>query len=154
MTTYSFEAMTVGREIHFGPKTVSKQEIIEFAEEFDPAPFHLDEKMAMNSFAGGLCASGFHTNGIVMSMLCDAYILDSTSEGAFGVEECLWPNSVRPGDILQGKSTVLSARQSKSRPHTGILRIRHETWNQKGEKVHSMTTNNIFRLSGEDRPNE
>ncbi len=151
MPKYAFEDLQQGTELPFGPKLITKQEIVEFAEEFDPAPFHLTDSVQGDEFAVGLCASGFHTCGIVMRMICDAYLLDSTSEGAFGLEECLWTKPVRPGDTLRGKSIVLSARQSKSRPQTSILRIHHETWNQNDETVNSMITINIFRLRNVDQ---
>ncbi|MEI9982909.1 MAG: MaoC/PaaZ C-terminal domain-containing protein [Aliidongia sp.] len=69
---------------------VTKAEIVEFAAEFDPQPFHLDQAAAEASLLGGLCASGWHTCAMVMRMMCDAYILDSASLGAPGVEEVRW----------------------------------------------------------------
>ena len=147
MPTYAFETMPVGLELPFGPKLVTKKEIIEFAREFDPAPFHIDEQAAKSSPLGKLCASGFHTCCMTMRMICDAYLLDSTSEGAPGLEECRWTKPVYPGDTLSGRSTVLSSRRSKSRPKISIMRIRHEAENQSGETVLSMTTINIFRLN-------
>lgn len=147
MPTYAFETMPVGLELPFGPKRVTEEEIIEFAREFDPAPFHIDEQAAKNSVLGKLSASGFHTCCMTMRMICDAYLLDSTSEGAPGLEECRWTKPVCPGDTLSGRSTILSSRQSKSRPENAIMRIRHETENQAGETVLSMTTINIFRLN-------
>ncbi len=147
MPYYAFETMPVGLELPFGPKLVTKEEIIEFAKEFDPAPFHIDEQAAKKTALGKLCASGFHTCCITMRMICDSYLLDSTSEGAYGLEECRWTRPVYPGDTLSGKSSVLSSRQSKSKPENAILRIHHHTENQQGEQVLSMITTNIFRLN-------
>ncbi|MEM7215366.1 MAG: MaoC family dehydratase [Pseudomonadota bacterium] len=138
-------AFPVGREIPYGPITISKQEIIEFAEEFDPAFFHLDEKAAQNSMLMGLSASGYHTCSLTMRMICDSYLLQSTSQGSPEAEEVNWHLPVRPGDILHGKSTVVSARFSKSRPEILIVLFRHETMNQQNELVLSMLNTGFFK---------
>jgi len=151
MTFYSYENLPLGLEIPFGPKLVRKAEIIKFAQEFDPAPFHLDEEAALKSPLKGLCASGFHTCAMIMRMICDAYLLNSTSQGGPGVETCEWIRPVRPGNILTGKSTVISTRHSKSRPENAIIRLRHSAQNQNDEPVIAMITVNIFRVSAPEK---
>ena len=128
-------------EIPFGDITISKEEIIEFAEEFGPAPFHVDEDAAKNSLLGGLSASGFHTCALTMRMMCDSFISDSTSQGAAEIEEINWHLPVRPGDVLSGKSILMDKRQSSSRPGLVIARFRNETYNQHGQLV--LTTINV-----------
>ena len=89
----------------------------------------------MATGVGGLIASGWHTCGIMMRMICDAYLLDSASMGAPGLDEVRWLLPVRPGDILTGTTTVLDRRISNSRPTLGLLTLQYELQNQKGETV-------------------
>jgi acyl dehydratase len=117
---------------------VTKAEILEFAQEFDPQPFHLDEAAAAASLLGGLCASGWHTCAMVMRMMCDAYILDAASLGAPGVEEARWSKPVFVGDALTARATCLAARPSASRPEMGLTQFLWEAFNQKGEPVASL----------------
>ncbi len=140
---------TVGCELLYGPITISKEEIIEFAKEFDPIFFHMDENAAKNSLLGGLAASGFHTCSLTMRMMCDAYLLNSTSQGAPETETIDWLGPVRPGDTLSGKSTVLTARRSRSRRDMLIVRFRHDTVNQNNEPVLSMVNSGFFRITNE-----
>jgi len=96
---------------------------------------HLDEAAGKQSLLGGLAASGWHICAIMMRMFCDAYILDSTSQGAPGVDFVQWKRPVLAGDTLHGFSEVLSARPASSRPDLGIIRLRHEIFNQREELV-------------------
>ncbi|MEM9333014.1 MAG: MaoC family dehydratase [Pseudomonadota bacterium] len=142
-------AFTTGREIPYGPMPVSRENIIEFAEEFDPAFFHIDEEAAKHSLLGGLSASGFHTCSLTMRMICDSYLLASTSQGSPIAEDIKWIKPVRPGDILSGKSKVVSTRRSASRPNMLIVQFRHETINQNDEAVLTMLNTGFFEI-GED----
>ena len=117
---------------------VTKEEILEFAQEFDPQPFHLDEAAAEASLLGGLCASGWHTSAMLMRMMCDAYVLDAASLGAPGVEEARWSKPVYVGDRLTAKATCLASRASASRPAMGLIQFLWEAFNQKGELVASL----------------
>lgn len=137
---------TKGAILPLSKRNVSKTEIIEFAAEFDPAFFHIDEKAAKSSMLGGLVASGFHTCAIAMRMVCDSYLLQSTSQGAPEVEEIKWIAPVRPGDTLSGTSEVLEARQSNSRPEIWVTKLKHDMKNQNGEPVMSMTVIGLFRI--------
>lgn len=143
----SKRVLKAGDCIQLGPRIVSKDEIIEFAEEFDPAPYHLDEEAAKATMLGGLSASGWHICSIVMRMMCDAYILGSTSQGAPGVEYCHWKKPVRPGDTLTGESRVISVRNSNSLPNIGISELEHDIYNQNGELVLEMKNFGYFTLS-------
>ena len=145
MITLFPETMHEGLCFELGPRTVSKEEIIQFAGEFDPAPFHLDEEAARKTPLGGLCASGWHTCAIAMRMMYDSYLATSTSQGAPGVEECNWSKPVYAGDTLTGKTTILAVRQSKSRPENYMIRCHHQLENQHGEPVLTMTNTGIFK---------
>jgi acyl dehydratase len=135
MTTLTFEDFKPGRFGTFGPRRVSREEILEFAGEFDPQPMHLDEAAGRASILGGLAASGWHTSAIFMRMMADSYILRSLSQGAPGVDFMEWRKPVLAGDTLSGNSTVLEARPMRSRPGIGIVKFRHEVMNQRGDLV-------------------
>ncbi|MGU3398329.1 MaoC family dehydratase [Brucellaceae bacterium D45D] len=131
----AYEDFTPGLKLPFGPRTVSKEEIIEFASEFDPQPFHLDEEAGKASVLGGLAASGWHTMSLFMRMIWEAYLKDSTSQGSPGIEFNHWKCPVLAGDTLSGVSTVLARRRSKSMQHVGFLTVYNEIVNQRGEVV-------------------
>src|SRR5437870_3196748 len=90
-----------------GRRTVTREEIIAFAREFDPQPFHLDEDAAKRSPFGGLIASGWHTTAMVMRLIVDEFLApDSGSLGSPGADEIRWLKPVRPGDTLRLRVTV------------------------------------------------
>jgi acyl dehydratase len=130
-----FEDFEAGQELPFGPHTVTRAEIIAFAAEFDPQPFHLDERAAAETMLGGLAASGWHTCALFMRMLYDGWITDAASMGSPGVDTLKWLRPVRPGDTLSGRSIVLEIRASKSKPDRGFIKFRHEVMNERGEQV-------------------
>jgi len=131
----TYEDFPVGKVLPMGPKTVTEAEMIVFSEKYDPQPFHTDPESEMAAEVGGLIASGWHTCGIMMRMICDAYLLDSASMGAPGLDEVRWLLPVRPGDTMTGTTTVLDRRVSTSRPTLGLLTLQYELKNQKGETV-------------------
>ena len=146
--TWAFEDFTEGRSIDLGVKDVTAEEIVEFAGEFDPQPMHLDEAAGKASILGGLSASGWHTCAIYMRLLCDAFLLDSTSQGAPGIERIKWKKPVLAGDRLNGTTTVLSRRESKSRPSIGLVSFRSELFNQRGEQVFELENTIMFLKRG------
>lgn len=152
--TYAFEDFTPGRKIAFGPYPVRAEEIIEFAQEFDPQPWHLDEEAGKASLLGGLSASGWHICSMQMRMMFDAYIADSTSQGAPGVDYCIWLRPVLAGDTLSGHSKVLTARPLASRPGTGLVKFEHEMVNQRGELVCTSANTGFFLLRHTDEVHE
>lgn len=143
--TWAFEDFVEGKTIDLGTKYVSAEEIVEFASEFDPQPMHLDEEAGKASILGGLSASGWHTCAIYMRLTTDAYLLDSTSQGAPGIDRIKWKKPVLAGDTLAGKTFVLNSRISKSRPHIGIVGMRTELTNQRGEVVLELENSIMFR---------
>jgi len=116
---------------------VSEEQIISFAREFDPQPFHLDRAVAAKTIFGELFASGWHTAAISMRLFVRAL---NFAEGAIGlgVDEMRWPTAVRPNDVLQVETEILDRRESRSKPTHGIIRIRNVTTNQRGEVVQTM----------------
>ncbi|GGE19194.1 enoyl-CoA hydratase [Aureimonas endophytica] len=131
----SFEDFPVGLEVPLGPYPVTREEVLAYAAAFDPLPFHLDEAAARDSLLGGLAASGWHTCAMMMRMMVDGFLRDSTSQGSPGVDFIRWLRPVRPGDTLTGRMTVLEARRSRSRPQIGIAKLRNELVNQEGDPV-------------------
>ena len=135
-----FEDFQAGQEFSLGPHTVTRAEIIAFAAEFDPQPFHLDEQAAASTLLGGLAASGWHTCALFMRMLYDGWLIGTASMGSPGVDQLKWKRPVRPGDVLSGRSVVIECRASRSRTDRGFVRCRHEIVNGCGETV--MTCDN------------
>ena len=144
---YTFEDFTPGRRFEFAKRTMTADEIVAFAAEFDPQPMHLDEEAGRASILGGLAASGWHTSAVMMRMLFEAYIDGSTSEGSPGVDLMEWRRPVLAGDTLGGHCEVLNARVSRSRPEIGIVRLRAEVTNQRGELVAVSEYINMLRVA-------
>ena len=139
-----WEDFEVGQTLEYGGHTVTKDEIVAFARDFDPQVFHLDEEAAKDHFFGGLIASGWQTAGFTMRMMVDGYLCRSSSQGSPGVAELRWMVPVRPGDTLRVRQTILSTRASKSRPTIGLIECRFETLNQHDEVVLAMRSTGMF----------
>jgi acyl dehydratase len=142
--TWTYDDFVEGTSLDLGTKLVSAEEIIEFAGEFDAQPMHLDEEAGKASILGGLAASGWHTCAMFMRMLCDAFLLDSTSQGAPGVDYVKWKKPVLAGDMLSGNTTVLAKRLSRSRPQVGLITMHSELFNQRGESVFEFENTCMF----------
>ena len=136
----------VGDVIPLGTHVVTKEEIIEFAEEFDQAPFHLDEQAARDTLLGGLSASGWHVCGILMRLICDKYLLESGSQGSPGVEYCKWLKPTLAGDRLTGTSTLVSKRYSETKSGYVIATLLHKLKNQRNEPVLEMSNVGFYRV--------
>jgi len=145
---WAFEDFVEGGTIDLGVRHVTAEEIVEFAGEFDPQPMHLDEAAGKASILGGLSASGWHTCAIYMQLLCEAFLLDSTSQGAPGIDRIKWKKPVLAGDRLNGSTTVLSRRDSKSRPSIGLVAFRSELVNQRGEQGFELENTIMFLKRG------
>ena len=128
------DGLHVGQRFAAGPVSVTAPEIVRFAREFDPQPFHLDDEAAKATMFEGLAASGWHTASLTMRMLTDGGIPIAT--GVIGIGgEIAWPKPVRPGDTLRVESEVLAIAPSRSKPNQAIVTIRSTTANQHGETV-------------------
>jgi acyl dehydratase len=139
-----FEDFAVGQVAEHGDKLVTADEIKAFAAQFDPQPMHLDEAAASQTIVGGLCASGWHTCGIMMKILADSFLLNSSSMGAPGVDEIRWLAPVRPGDRLKVRTTVLETKASRSRQDLGFVRMAFDVLNGSGQCVMKSSTNLMF----------
>ena len=122
--TLYFENFSPGQVFALGPYEVTRDEVIAFAEEFDPQPFHLDEDAAKASILGGLCASGWHTCAMIMRMLCDSFVCRMASLGSNGLDEVKWVKPVYAGETLAGTAAVLETRRSSKNPAVGIFKFR------------------------------
>lgn len=143
---YWWEDMTPGRRFDLGSKTVTADEIVEFAQEFDPQPFHLSVEAGEASILGGLSASGWHSCAMFMRLYYDNLLHFSSSEGSPGIDFVEWRKPVLAGDTLTGVAEVLETRPLKSRPGIGLVKLRHEVRNQRGELVMAMENPGLFRM--------
>ena len=142
---YYYEDLALTPSNDLGTRTVSREDIIRFAREFDPQPFHVDEEAAKKSPYGGLIASGWMTCAMVMRMMCDGYLAESASLGSPGIDNLRWLKPVRPGDTISVLRKTLEARKSASKPDMGIVKSLWEVSNQHGELVMTMEGIGMFR---------
>lgn len=138
--TLTFEDFPVGRFGTFGPRHVSREEIVAFAAEFDPQPMHLDEAAAATTMLGGLAASGWHLCSLMMRMMFDGFISRTASMGSPGVTEVRWLAPLRPGDEVTLEIDVEEARASRSRPDMGIVTVKSTARNAAGVALCEMTS--------------
>ena len=135
MTLRTFEDIATGEIIHAGPIHVTREAIIDFAQMYDPQPFHLDELAAASSLLGGLAASGWQTAAFGMRLFYDAFIGHIASMGAPGVDEVRWTRPVRPGDDLSLVLTIGEKRESASKPDRGFIAVALDIRNADGKTV-------------------
>jgi len=128
-----YEDFPEGLVIPLGSYHLSKEEVIAFAREWDPQPFHVDEDAAERSVLGGLAASGWQANAILIRLSVDGYANRSAAMASNSMEECRWLRPVFAGETLTGRATVLSRRISAKRPEMGILKMKFELLNVQGE---------------------
>lgn len=129
----------------FGDRLVTAAEVVAFAREYDPQPFHLDEEAGKATHFGGLVASGWQTAGFMMRMLVDHMLSPQTSLGSPGLDELRWLKPVRPGDRLRVRVRILEVKRSRSRPEMGTIRQTTEVLNQKDEVVMSTISIGMVR---------
>jgi acyl dehydratase len=141
-----YEDLTVGEVIPLGAVTVTKDMIIEFAREFDPFPFHLDEEAAKKSLLGGLASSGWQTAALSLKMLGDAFLNKIASMGGLGFSDLKWKKPVMKGDTISGSATISSLRRSKSHPERGIVTLDFDIRNQRDEPVMSIKLANLVEV--------
>jgi acyl dehydratase len=129
----------------FGPRRVTREEILAFAAEFDPQPMHLDEEAASRSMLKGLSGSGWHLCSLIMRLMFDGFIGRTASLGSPGVNELRWLAPLRPDDALMLDVEVMEARVSRSRPATGIVTFRAVARNAAGQALCEMVSPIIVR---------
>ena len=139
-----FEDLEAGQVVDLGTIAVTEKDILGFARQWDPQPFHVDPEAAKDSVFGGLIASGWHTGAMWMRLYVDSLLDGAASMGSPGIEELRWLAPVRPGDTLTGSLTVLETTPSERRPDRGTVRIRGEMTNHDGVVVMSMTSRGHF----------
>jgi len=144
-----FDDYLPGATYDCGSVSVSEDEIVSFARQFDPQPFHADPGAAARGPFGGLIASGWHTAALVMRQLVDHYLPEEASLGSPGLDEMRWPDPVRPGDTLRVRASVVEARRSLSKPDRGIMKTAIEAVNQDGRTVMRATAINFLRVRPE-----
>lgn len=132
------EDFPVGVRRELGSTTLVEDEVIRFAREFDPQPFHVDKAAAEQGFYGGIIASGWHTCSLTMRIMVDNYLADAAALGSPGIDELRWIKPVRPGDRLTVYSTVREVKNSTSKPDRAVLTTVTEVENQAGDVVLTM----------------
>mgnify|MGYP000979722733 CR=1 FL=1 len=136
MPEFYYEDFVPGSVAEFhGGHDITKDEIVRFAQAYDPQPFHLDEEAARHSLLGGLCASGWHTCCLAMRLNYDTWLDRTASLGAPGIDEVRWEKPLRPGDRLTLRRTILHKRVSRNRPDMGLVAMEIDVLNQRGETI-------------------
>lgn len=151
---YYWEDLKVGWMRELGSVTVSAEEIKEFAEQFDPQPFHIDEAAGRRSIFGNLCSSGWHTCALAMRLTVDNFLNESSSMGSPGIENLRWLKPVYPDDTLSLRYSITEARPLRKRAEVGLVRAMWEMFNQNGEKVMQMEAYGMFRRRHPATPEE
>ena len=128
-----FEDFPAGTLIDCGSRVVGKDEIVRFASEFDPQPFHIDDAAAAETHFGEVVASGWHSGSIAMRMVVDKVLLDSACMGSPGMERVRWLKPLRPGTCVTTRFSVLEAEPSRTRPDRGRLKVVFELSDDKDE---------------------
>jgi acyl dehydratase len=145
MTVHYLEDLAVGQTYGSGRLRVDETRMKAFAAEFDPQPFHLDDKAAHDTIFRGLAASGWLTAALTMRLLVEGHLKPAGGIIGLGFDEFRWPKPVRAGDELRVESEILEVRPSKSRADQGLVKVRTTTFNQNGEPV-QVTVGNLLVL--------
>lgn len=140
-----FEDVVVGTKASFGRYEVTREEVLAFAEKYDPQPFHLSDEAAAATHFGRIAASGWHTCSMTMAMLVEQLKRHPQAGlGAAGVDELRWVKPVYPGDVLRCETEVVEKTPSRSKP-IGVLRNRMNVFNQNDELVMSYVAIGLMR---------
>lgn len=143
--TMWFEDVEVGARASFGRYAVTREEVVAFAERYDPQPFHLSDEAAAKTHFGRLSASGWHSCAMTMAMLVEHLKdTDQASLGSPGIDELRWLKPVYPGDTLRCETEVLEKRASASRPEMGITKSRMTVFNQDDVPVMTFISNGLI----------
>jgi acyl dehydratase len=141
-----FEDIEVGSKQSFGHYAVTRDEVIAYAEKFDPQPFHLSDEAAAQTHFGRLSASGWHTCGMVMSMVvANLNANEQAGLGSPGIDELRWLKPVYPGDTLRCETEIVDKRASQSRPEMGSYRSRMTVLNQDDVAVLTFVSIGLIR---------
>lgn len=149
-----FEDLVVGTVETCGGYQVTRDEVIGFATNYDPQPFHVDDEAAAASIFGKIAASGMHTLAMTMRMMVDNRAGRYASIGGGGIDKLRWTAPVYPGDTLSVRSTLVDKRRIRSRPERGMAVMRQETMNQHGKVVMTYEVSAFFAVRDPSAPFE
>jgi acyl dehydratase len=153
MSKLHWEDFKPGTVTVYGPRLVTREEIVSFAAEFDPQPMHLDETAASATMLGGLSASGGHICCLLMRMIADGFVNQTHSMGAPGVDEVRWLGPLRPNTQVRVRATVLETRLSRSRPDFGFVKCLFEMLDEHDKVLTTLTSPlMIKRRAAGERP--
>lgn len=144
-----FDDFTPGRSFSTRGATLSEAQIMDFAWNNDPQPFHIDKEAAAESPYGGIIASGFQTLQVSFRLFYAENIMNAASLGSPGMDELRWLAPVRPDDTIRVEAEVIEARPSRSKPDRGTVRIAYTVLNQSDNAVMTYIINHIFRRKPE-----
>jgi acyl dehydratase len=150
-----YEDIEVGQRQSFGRYEVTREEVVEFASNYDPQPFHLSDEAAGTTYFGRLSASGWHTCAMTMRMLVENMsVVEQAGLGSPGVDKLRWIKPVYPGDVLRCETEISEKRRSKSKPDMGLFKSRVQVFNQDEEMVLEMFSNGLIRVRDPGAPIE
>lgn len=144
VTDRYFEDYRPGAVYEYGYRSVTEDEIVGFAGQYDPQPIHVDVAYANAGPFGGIIASGWHSAGLLMRMLVDHYLSRVASLASPGIDELRWSVPLRPGDVVRARTTIIEARPSRSKPDRGLVITRAELLNQDGKSPVSGLAMNLI----------
>ncbi|GAA1519010.1 MaoC family dehydratase [Nocardioides humi] len=145
VTDRYFEDYVPGSVYEYGHITITADEIVSFARQYDPQSFHTDPEQASSGPFGGLIASGWHTAAVCMRLFVDHYLSHVASMASPGMDELRWPRPVRPGDRLWFRATIEAARVSNSKPDRGLVHTTAELLNSDDDLVLSLKAMNFLK---------
>lgn len=145
-----YEDVDVGETRTAGAYTVTEEEIVEFAERYDPQPFHVDPERARESLFGQLVASGWHTGAITMRLLVTEFFGPDGSMGSPGIDSLTWPNPLLPGETVEIEVTVRDKRPLESRPGMGLVSTTTTTQTTDGTVVMEMESSVFVERASDD----
>jgi len=132
--TLYFDQIEEGQVFRFGQYVLEREEIISFAKQWDPQPFHVDEEMAKQSIFGGLTASSLHIFAICTKLFA-AYQPSFAILAMLGKDELRIPAPARLGDTLTYDSRCISLKPSSSKPDRGVIVLDDQVMNQTGQII-------------------
>lgn len=134
-----FDDLLPGHSFTTPGVTISEAQILDFARVYDPQPFHIDAEAARGTEFGGLIASGFHTLSLSFAQFFRLGVFAKANLGSPGMEDLRWLKPLRPGDTIRVEAEVMEVKPSQSKPDRGIVVMRHDTFNQHGELILTVT---------------
>lgn len=145
MSDIFLDDLAAGQIYQLGSTTLSEEDIVSFAEQYDPQSFHIDPEAAASSIYGGVIASGWQTVCVFMRLFVDGLLERAAAMGSPGIDELRWLKPVRPGDRLDARVEVIGTRPSKSKPDRGLAKLRCVVADKTGDEVLTFVANVLFQ---------